>query len=746
LEPLAPREIPTNLPAQLAPLIGREREVAEASLLLGDAGMRLVSLVGPGGTGKTRLAIELGWKLRERFPDGVFMVNLTPVRDPGQLLSCIAQVLGVKESGAKPLAEQLKEHLRNRKLLMPLDNFEQIIAAAPQVAQLLAAAPHLAILVTSRTALQISGEREYPITPLPLPDRKVLPRSKSQRLELLRANPAIQLFLQRATAVKPAFELTSENGDHIAQIVERLDGLPLAIELAAARSKILTPQAILSRLNKSLGLLTGGARDHAAHQQTLRSTIAWSYDLLQAAEQQLFARMAVFVGGSTLESIEAVCHSSGALELDILDGVSSLVEKSLLRQSEGDDGEPRFAMLATIAEFALEQLETTNELETLRNAHASYFHRFAAQANQELNGPGRERALVQMEQEHDNLRAALDFSIEHASPEESIAFGATIWRLWAYRGYYSEGRRWVDRLLRLPATTGNASNDLVLGAGSLAMSQSDYSAAAAYFETYYAASKDAGDQKGEMMALLNGGIAIRRLGRDNEARERYEQALSIAQMIKHAAGEMVALNSLGSIAYASGANTEAEQYYQAVVELARKHNNQRNLSEGLCNLALSHVRLKRFAEAEEALRESIELAHQLNNRVVLGGAFYGAGLLALTQGDPQQARERLIDSLLIRQELGDRDGIARVLEAMASAKQLLGDNESAAKLWGAAQALREIIKTPLPQGYLSGYEQSIAAVRAALGNDAFAAAWAAGNVLTLEAVVNEAIGEDGAGI
>jgi predicted ATPase len=405
LEPLAPREIPTNLPAQLAPLIGREREVAEASLLLGDAGMRLVSLVGPGGTGKTRLAIELGWKLRERFPDGVFMVNLTPVRDPGQLLSCIAQVLGVKESGAKPLAEQLKEHLRNRKLLMPLDNFEQIIAAAPQVAQLLAAAPHLAILVTSRTALQISGEREYPITPLPLPDRKVLPRSKSQRLELLRANPAIQLFLQRATAVKPAFELTSENGDHIAQIVERLDGLPLAIELAAARSKILTPQAILSRLNKSLGLLTGGARDHAAHQQTLRSTIAWSYDLLQAAEQQLFARMAVFVGGSTLESIEAVCHSSGALELDILDGVSSLVEKSLLRQSEGDDGEPRFAMLATIAEFALEQLETTNELETLRNAHASYFHRFAAQANQELNGPGRERALVQMEQEHDNLRA-----------------------------------------------------------------------------------------------------------------------------------------------------------------------------------------------------------------------------------------------------------------------------------------------------------------------------------------------------
>ena len=391
---------PNNLPMQPTLLVGREREVEDVRGRLLAPEVRLLTLTGPGGTGKSRLALQSAADLIEEFEDGVFFVALATLTDHTLVTSSVAQVLGVRESGDQPLLEGIKDYLQDKRLLLVLDNFEQVLEAAPQAGEILSAAPRLKVLATSRIPLGIYGEREYAVPPLAIPDPKRLPT-----LEVLSQYEAVRLFIERAEATKAGFEITSENAPAVAEICARLDGLPLAIELAAARIKLLPPSSILARLTNRLKLLTGGARDLPERQRTLRGAIEWSHTLLDEGEKTLFARMAIFSGGRTLEAIEAVCDAQGDLPMDAFDSVSSLVDKSLLRQEEGPEGEPRFMMLETIHEYAREKLRESGEAEEIGHAHARHFLGLAEEA--ELTGPEQAWWLERLEAEHDNLRTTL---------------------------------------------------------------------------------------------------------------------------------------------------------------------------------------------------------------------------------------------------------------------------------------------------------------------------------------------------
>src|SRR5436305_9013314 len=389
-----------NLPAQLTPLIGRKQEVTIVDTLLRHPEVRLLTLTGPGGVGKTRLGLEVAAELLDDYPDGVCFVPLASISDPDLVVPTIAQALGIKEAGEQPVASLLQAYLQDKRLLLLLDNFEQVLAAAPGLADLLAGCPQLKILVTSRAVLHLHGEHEFSVPPLALPDLIHLPER-----EALSQYAAVSLFLQCAQAAKPDFQLTPANTHTIAEICVHLDGLPLAIELAAARIKLLPPQALLTRLEYRLQVLTSGARDAPVRQQTLRNTLAWSYDLLDAREQWLFRRLSVFAGGYTLEAVEGLSTALGETPADVLDGVASLMDKSLPRQVEQEGQEPRLLMLATIREYALEALAASGEMESTRRAHAAYYLALAEQGEREAGVPQQGAWLDRLEREHDNLRS-----------------------------------------------------------------------------------------------------------------------------------------------------------------------------------------------------------------------------------------------------------------------------------------------------------------------------------------------------
>ena len=486
-----------NLPAHLTTLVGREEEVVAASILLRHSDVRLVTLTGTGGIGKTRLAVQLATELLADFVDGAYFVSLAPISDSELVVPTIAQTLEVKERGARPLMDLLKAFLQNKHVLLILDNFEQILPAASHLVDLLTSCPHLKLLVTSRAALHLQGEHEFLVSPLAVPDLTHLPEQ-----EVLSQFAAVALFLQRAQAVKPAFQLTSSTARPIAEICTRLDGLPLAIELAAARIKLLPPQALLNRMSQRLHLLTGGAQNLPARQQSLRNTIEWSYQLLNADEQQLFQRLAVFVGGCTLEAIEAVCAALGTdvAALPVLDGVASLIDKSLLQHTEQENQEPRLMMLETIREYALETLVTFRELWNTRQAHAAYYLRLAEEAEPELEGPMRKMWWERLGGEHENLRAASVWILDQVRREKTkqstdmaLRFGCSMRLFWAEGGYWNEGRTFLEQALtESRGVQSSLRTNSLTASGHLAFLQGDYDQTEALCEEILAVSQEHG--------------------------------------------------------------------------------------------------------------------------------------------------------------------------------------------------------------------------------------------------------------
>ena len=595
---------PVDLPAQRTSFVGRARERAALREMLGQPNASIVTLTGPGGIGKTRLALEVAREMADDFRGGVHFVPLVPVSDPDAIATTISQVLGLREGVSGTPLTALREYLQTSArdpMLLLLDGFEHLMTAALLVAELVKSGPKLKVLVTSRSPLHIYGEHEFPVLPLAVPN-------PTARVEDLSCGEAVSLFLQRAASVKPSFALTEENGIAVAEICARLDGLPLAIELAAARVKLLSPAAIRTRLERRLPLLTGGARDLPARHQTLRGAIDWSYELLGPAEQKLFRRLSVFVGGCTLEAAEAVCDVKSDLELDLLEGVASLMDKSLLRELDRAGGEPRFVMLETIREYGLERLASSGEEPLTRRAHAAYFVVFAEDNTSERarGGTGPQDpaqrlleegsgSLEQIEIEHDNCLAALDWLIEKAEVAWGLRLGAALFKFWEEREYLAEGRERLGRLLSLPGAATRTRARALFAAGVLA---EEPAAARTFFEESLRTSRELDERRGIAVALNALAVSAREDGDLARSRALLEESLGLWREL----GDSVAL------------------------------------VRGLSNLA-TIVRLEHnFVEALALFEEGLSISRQLGDRAGMAWALNHKGDVAREQGDAVSAR------------------------------------------------------------------------------------------------------------
>ena len=697
---------PNNLPAQPTALIGREKELDEIGKLLLRDDVRLVTLNGPGGTGKTRLGLQVGADMIEDFNDGVFFVPLAPVTDTELVPTTIAHILGLQESGGQPILESLKSYLKNKEILLILDNFEQIVSAAAYVADILSTSPKLKMLVTSRETLHLRGEKEYQVPPLSLPDPEKLAVAEADFVSALSQYEAVRLFIQRALDVKADFEVTIENAPALAEICHRLDGLPLAIELAAVRIKLLTPQAILKRLSSQMKLLTGGARDLPERQQTIRGAIAWSHDLLEEGEKMLFRRLSVFVGGCSLEAAEEFCNADGALEIDILDGVASLVDKSLLRQEEASslelEGEPRFVMMNTIREYGLEQLEESGEEDMKRN-HANFFLSLVKEAEPELHGPDQVKWLDRFEIEHDNLRAALEWSLGSGEAEVGLRLVGPLYTFWLIRGYNSEGREWFRRALSQSSDgSDSARAKAFYGAGGLAMSQGDLEQAVALGEKGLILSRQLEDKKLTSMILSDLGMALIELGETERGSIMREESLSLSRETEDK------LTIINALLHSGG-------------------------SGGLP--ALQHD----YEKTRELYEETLALCREGGFKRGLAWSLFHLGIVAINQGDYHRALELLGESMTTFWELRDKFTIVNPLFGTGEVAKAQGRPDRAARLFGTAGFIQESIGVPLGGINYPGYERIVDAIGAELGEEAFEAAWAEGRAMTMEEAVAYAL-------
>jgi predicted ATPase/class 3 adenylate cyclase len=766
-----------NLPAQPTALLGRESEVAAARALLEQEGARIVTLTGPGGTGKTRLGLQVGAELVEAFGDGVWFVPLAAIADSNLVIPAIAQPLGVREIPGEPLLTTLQEYLRNKHALLLLDNFEHVTAAAPAVSALLAACPRLQVLITSREPLRITGERELPVPPLSLPtERQARGISPAQLLEY----SGIRLFVERAQAVKPEFVLSESIARDVAAICLRLDGLPLAIELAAARVRVLPPRQLLTRLDTRLKVLTGGSRDLPARQQTLRAAIEWSHDLLDPDEQSLFALLAVFSGGCTFEAAEAVCADSDDLGLDILDGLDSLTQKSLLRPEDGVEGETRFTMLETIREYGLDRLDATGNADTVRRAHADYYATLAETAEPQLTGADQVDWLYRLGSEHDNFRSAMGWLEQGGEVETRLRIASGLWRFWWMRGHLTEGRGWLERALAEagelpPAIRANA----LSSAGILAESQGDYERATALQEEALALRRKIGDRLGTTASLTELGINARLLGDLGRATTLHEQALALwreigdkqgiagslyelgllaltrgdyvasAQLLNESlelcrkSGDATALSSvlesLGILAFYQEEYDSAARYYEESLTLSRELDDSRMIAHALLNLGEVFHHQEDLTRAEANYQEALTLLRELEEKPGTAFALHQLGKVALSRNDYSRAALLFLESLALRRQLGEKSAIIESVEGLARVASVQGAAALAVRVFAATETHRQGIGMPLPASYAKEHEQFVATARAALDETAFRAAWSRGTEMSLELAIEEVV-------
>jgi predicted ATPase/predicted Ser/Thr protein kinase len=732
---------PTNIPAQQTRFVGREKEVAAAKELLLRPDVRLVTVTGPGGMGKTRLAVEVAGGLVENFPGGAHFVPLSPLSDPGLMASAILQTLGIREvRGQSPLEilkRNLTESLRAPTLLV-LDNFEHLMPAASAVAELLAAAPHLRILVTSRAALHVYGEHEFPVPPLALPDSKSAPS-----LEALSKYPAVALFVQRAAAAKPGFELSAENARAVTEICARLDGLPLAIELAAARVKVLSLSAMQTRLASRLQLLTGGARDLPQRQQTLRAAIDWSYELLSAAEQKLFRRLSVFVGGCTLEGVEAVCDTKGDLELDLLDGMTSMVDKSLLQQVEQANGESRFAMLETIREYAREKLGASGEEALTKRAQAAYCLVLAEEVVAEQAGGEASQWLEQFTLEHDNFRAALDWLTETGEAEWGLRLGAGLFRFWETREYLAEGSDSLDKVLKLKsAAPTKARARALFAAGVLASEQGNYAGANSLFGESLEIARDLGDKHCAAVSLNAMGVNARDRGDLAVAHSLFEESLALWRGSGDLKAIARALSNLANVLKLQGQYEHAHNLHAECQAIFQGLEDFTGVGWSLNSQGDVAREQGATAAARVLYEQGLEIFRKLGDRWGIAGTLADLGNLAREERDCGAAHLLYRESLKAFQELGHKRGVARLLECCACSAAMELQAERSLRLAGAAAALRQNIGAPLTPVEQSKLESILDPARQALSNTAGAMAWLEGWSMPVDKAVDEALRAD----
>ena len=730
---------PSNLPAQPTGFVGREKEMSAIKELLLRPDVRLATITGPGGIGKSRLALQVAAGTGGHFTGGIYFVPLYPVNDQALIASAIVQTLEIREAGVQSPLEMLRQHfqdvLRTPALLL-LDNFEHLLQAAPLVADLLAMAPNLKILVTSRAALHVYGEHEFPVPPLALPD----PHSASSVQALLQC-PSVALFVQRAVAAKPDFELSQENSAAVTEICARLDGLPLALELAAARVKVLSPSALLSRLASRMQLLTGGARDLPQRQQTLRAAMDWSYDLLDPAEQRLFRRLSVFVGGCNLEGIEAVCDARNDLGLDLLDGMASMVDKSLVRQAEQEEGESRFHMLETIREYALEKLEASGEGPVTKRAHSAYCLVLAEEETAEQSPAETTRWLQRMTREHHNFLSALEWLIVTKDAEWGLRLGAALFRFWEMRESLAEGRDGLAKVLKLPgaAAPTKTRQRALFAAGVLAGEQGDYLSAESLIQEALEIARQLHDDRAAAVCLNALAVHARDRGDASLARCLFEESLAVWRGLGDSEAIARCLSNLANVARLQGDYSRAHSLYAECLSIFQASGNQTGAAWSL-NYQGDVLHDRGDAAAARVLYEQAQaIFRQLGDRWGIAGTQADLGNLALEQRDYLTALSLYGESLKLFYQLEHKRGIARLLECFAAAAAAQFEAERSLRLAGAAAALRKNIGAPLTSAEQAKLESVLEPPRQALTNTAGGTAWLEGWTMPIEQAIDEAL-------
>lgn len=666
------------LPVPPSPLVGRQREIEVILRYLGRVDVRLLTLTGPGGVGKTRLALEVA-RLREDITP-VSIVSLAPLRDPLMVAPTIARSLGVRETADQPVIDTLAAALHETATILVLDNLEHLLGAAGTVAALLAACPRLQILVTSRAPLHIQGEHEYPISPLEMPDSLTpLPTDSLLRY------PAVELFVERAQAVRPDFQVDESNGVTVTEICRRLDGLPLAIELAAARIKVFSSSALLTQLRHGHQLLTGGPRDLPERLQTLHHAIAWSYDLLGPAEQTLFRRLSVFSGGCTAEAAEAVCANSGQFDLDVLEGLSSLVDKSLLRvhETRTETFAPRFSMLETVREFAHEQLMSTAEHETVRRQHALYFLSLVDKAHPHITGPDQLTWLDHLELEYDNLRAALRGAQRAGDITLGLQLAGRLWPFWLARGLFMEGQEWLHHFLNHPDSSGSPPGDLARAlhaAGELAFEQRGNEAALQLFRRALVLARSAEDT--ECIAATVGWLGNTALstGDYEQAARLLEESRTLYARLNEPAGMAAVLARQAALARYQGDYERAETLYEDSLTLGRELGDLRGVADVSARLGQLQADRGRLSQAVALYEEALVLYRRLGNTFGIADVLYRRGAAAADAADYTRAMAHFTESLELYRSLGNKYGIAYVLMNQGEAALRMGDLEAAKEL------------------------------------------------------------------